>query len=111
MKLLIISCSNIVDEYGIKIGVVNKMITNLANESKYVLHYKNFQLYLSLGMKLFSVHRTLKLKQSDWLKKYIDYNTDKWKNTGNSFETDFHKLMKNSVCGKTMEKLRKKIKC
>ena len=109
MKLLIICCSNIADEYGIKIGGVNKLITSLAMKSKYVLHYKNFQLYLSLGMKLFSVQRILKFKQSDWLKKYIDYNTDKRKNTGNSFEIDFYKLMKNSFFEKTMEKLRKKI--
>ena len=52
-----------------KTGEVNKLVPNLGNKSKYVLHYKNIQLYLSLGMKLVSVHRILKLRQSDWLKK------------------------------------------
>ena len=39
-------CSNIANDYGIKIGNVSKLIQNLGNKSKYVLHYKNLQLYL-----------------------------------------------------------------
>ena len=45
-------CSNIANDYKIKIGNVNKLVPNLGNKSKYVLHYKNLHLYLSLGMKL-----------------------------------------------------------
>ena len=64
---------------------------------------------MSLGIKLVSVPRTLKFKQFDRLKKYIDFNKDK-KNAPNSFEKDFSKLMNDSVYGKTMENLRKRIK-
>ena len=46
--------SNIESIYEIKIVDINKLAPNLGNKSKHILHYRNFQLYLSLGMKLVS---------------------------------------------------------
>ena len=53
-------CKKIADKYEIKIGDVKKLIPNLGNKTNYVVHYKNLQLYLSLGMKLTKIHRVLK---------------------------------------------------
>ena len=98
-------CKKIAEKYEIKVGDVKKLIPNLGNKTKYVLHYKNLQLYLSLGMKLTKIHRVLKFKQSDWMKKYIDFNTKKRMHAANDFDISFFKLMINSVYGKTMENL------
>ena len=92
-------CKKIADKYDIKVGDVKKLIANLRNKTKYVLHYRNLQLYLALRMKLIKIHRMLKFKQSNWMKKYIDFNTEKRKCAANRFEKDFFKLMINSVYG------------
>ena len=85
--------------------MLKKLIPNLNNKTNYVVHCRNLQLYLSLGMKLTKIHRVLEFKQSDWMKKYINFNTEKRMNAVNDFEKDFIKLMISSVFGKTMENL------
>ena len=45
-------CSDIASKYGIKVGGVKKLIPNFGDKIKYVVHYRNLQYYLSLGMKL-----------------------------------------------------------
>ena len=49
----------------------------------------------------------LKFKQSDWIKIYIDFNTEKRTNEKKT-KQNFFKLMIHSVYGKTMENLQKR---
>ena len=47
------------DEYGIKSGDIKKLIQNLCDKTYYIIHCRNLQLYLSLGMKLTNIQRVL----------------------------------------------------
>ena len=91
------------------LGKVEKLTQNLRDKEKMVLHGKNLQLYLSLGMKLKKIQRGLKFKEKDFMKNYIDKNTFLRSQADNDFKKALFKLMNNSVFGKTMENVRNRV--
>ena len=93
--------------FGVAPTEVEKQVPNLRNNDRYVVHYRNLQLYTSRDMRLTKVYRALRFEQSPWMEPYIRMNTELGKDATSDFEKDLYKLMNNSVFGKTTENLRK----
>jgi hypothetical protein len=100
-------------ELGKKLNIaenkVEKLVTSLSDKKNYVLHYRNLKLYLRLGLVLEKVHKVLSFKQSAYLKQYIDFNTEKRKESKNDFEKNLFKLFNNAIFGKTCENVENRI--
>ena len=95
----------------IRVNGVEKLVPNLHDKKKYVIHVKALKQALKQGLDhglvLERIHRVIQFKQSAWMKEYIDFNTRLRMVAKNDFEKDFYKLMNNSVFGKTVENIRK----
>ena len=90
-----------------EINGVNKLVPNLRNKTKYVVHIRALAQALEHGLILERIHRAIEFNQPACMKPYIDLNTKLRSLAKNDFEKDFFKLMNNAVFGKTMENIGK----
>ena len=59
-----------------KIDKTQKLVCNLRDKKRYVVHISILKQALNHGLKLKKVHRVIEFNQEAWLKKYIDMNTE-----------------------------------
>ena len=59
-----------------KIDKCKKLVCNLRNKKKYVVHIKLLKQALNHRLKLKKIHRIIKFNQEEWLQPYIDMNTE-----------------------------------
>ena len=90
-----------------EINKCKKLVCNLSNKKKYVIHVNSLKQALSHGLKFKKTHRVIEFNKKELLKAYIDMSTELRKAVKNDFEKDLFKLMNNSVFGKSMENIRK----
>ena len=90
-----------------EVNKCKKLVCNLFNKKKYVAHINALKQVLNPGLKLKKIYRAIKFNQKEWLKPYIDMNTELRKAAKNDFEKDRFKFMNNSVFEKTIANIRK----
>ena len=87
-----------------------KLICDWSDKKNYLVHYRMLKFYLRHGMIVDKVHNIISFKQSKWLEKYMNINTQKRSRAKNDFEKDFYKLLNVAFYGKTKENVRNRLK-
>ena len=86
-----------------------KLICDWSDKKKYLIHYRKLKFYVRHGMIVEKIHEIISFKQSRWLKKYINFNTQKRNKAKNDFEKDFFKLLVNAAFSKLLEIVRNRL--
>ena len=87
-----------------------KLKCDWSDKKNYLIHHRMLKFHVIHGMVVDKVHEIISFRQSRWLEKYINFNTQKRNNAKNDFEKDFYKLLNNAFYGKTMENVRDRLK-
>ena len=87
-----------------------KLICDWSDKKNFLVQYRMLKFYVRHGMIVDKVHSVISFKQSKWLQKYMNFNTQKRNQSVNDFEKDFYKLLNNAFYGKTMENVRNHLK-
>ncbi|XP_072046800.1 uncharacterized protein [Amphiura filiformis] len=91
------------------VNKVEKLIPNLNDKEKYVIHHVALKQCLELGLKLTKVHQGIKYREEPFMKPYIEKNTRLRTKATTDFEKDYFKLMNNAAFGKTLENVRNRV--
>ncbi|CAG2227884.1 unnamed protein product [Mytilus edulis] len=78
------------------LGNEEKLFLTLRDKKIYIIHDSILKKYIKLGIKVTKVYRTISFKESNWLAKYINFNTEQRTKAKSDFEKDLWKLMNNS---------------
>ena len=90
-------------------GKEKKLILDFYDKERYVIHHRMLKFYLRKGIIVTKVHKIITFDESDWLKKYINFNTQQRTLAKTDFEKNIWKLMNNSFYGKTIENVKDRI--
>ena len=94
----------ICDKHRLKSSTnVEKLLATFRRKERYVLHYRLLQLYVTHGMLVEEIHAGIRFTQAPVMRSYVDLNSRKRAAATNKFDTDFYKLLSNSLYGKTIE--------
>ena len=72
------------------------------------MFFKNLQLFIEQALVVTKIHRILAAYQSDIVKPYIDFNSEKRQEAVSDFEREFFKLTNIVIFGNFIESVRKR---
>ena len=88
---------------------IEKLMMTLGPKRNYPVHWRTLQFYIQLGAVVTKIHKAVKFSQGPVFKQYIDSNTYFRSVSISEQNKIFYKLLNNSLYGKTVENLRKRL--
>ena len=86
-----------------------KLICDWTDKKRYLIHSRRLKFSVIHGINVENVHEIISFKQSKWLEKYINLNTEKRNRAKNDFEKSFYKLINDALYGKTMGNVKNRV--